>query len=164
MGMTFNLENIIGIDALDVPVRTVDKLSGDFSTLVLDPGKMVGWAGVCYDEYEERTASGSTGYVYVGDPYIEVGQAPWHDALRFKAERVVIERTPFASQRTFDTWPLYYTGAVIAKLYPRDVNFVLPTQLKVNQKWFKLPRGHGLGPHAKDALTHLVGVLVKDAR
>lgn len=156
------LGNVIGIDALDMQVRPTKKLGGDFSLLVLDPGKMVGWAGVCYDEYEEQY--GSDVIYRCDDPYIEVGQAPWHDALSFKAERVFIERTPFAAQRTFDTWPLYYTGAIIAKLYPREPNFVLPTNLKVAQKWYELPKGHGLGLHARDALSHLIHTLVVENR
>lgn len=143
----FHLNNIIGIDSLDLPVEPNANLYGTYELLVLDPGAMVGWAGI-------------RGFTR----QIEVGQAEWHECLRWYCEDVVIERTPFAAQRTFDVWPLYYTGAVVAKVYPREPRFVLPTDLKVAQQWYSLPRRHGLGPHAKDALTHLVGVLVKDGR
>jgi hypothetical protein len=143
--LELRVENFIGAPELDYPIRKAElrtTLSG-YRILVLDPGKTVGWAGLCFGR-------------------IEVGQAPWYKCLDFAAEQVVIERTPFAAQRTFDVWPLYYTGAVIAKMYPREPEYVLPTSLKIAQRWYKLPPGHGLGPHAKDALTHLVWVLGKE--
>lgn len=147
--VTFNLDNIIGIDALDMDVCPTDSVEEwNFSLLVLDPGKMVGWAGVLESTQESLGV---------------VGQAPWYECLDIVAKRVVVERTPYAARRTFDPWPMYYTGMVMAKIFPNEIETVLPTSLKVNQKWFALPKKHGLGPHAKDALTHLVGVLVKDA-
>lgn len=116
-----------------------------YDLLVLDPGRMVGWAGITNN-------------------LIECGQAEWHHALKWDCDAVFIESTPFAARRTFDTWPMWYTGAVIAKVYPQEVKFVQPTDLKAASKWFSLPRGHSLGVHAKDALTHLVGVLVKQSQ
>lgn len=140
--MSFVIENVINVPSLDMRVSPSESLEQDYDLIVLDPGEMVGWAGVRYGA-------------------IEVGQLPWHACLGFGAYQVYIERTPFASRLTFDPWPLYYTGMVIAKLYPMEPHYVLPTNLKVAQKWFKLPRSHGLGPHAKDALAHLVYVLVR---
>lgn len=111
---------------------------------------MVGWAGIpCLDRVH---------------PHIEVGQEAWNDSLFWRAKQVFIESTPFAARRTFDTWPMWYTGAVIAKVYPETPKFVQPTDLKAASKWYSLPRGHSLGVHAKDALTHLVGVLVKQSQ
>lgn len=144
----FHLKNIIGIPALDLPVRRMESLFGSFDVLVLDPGSMVGWAGV--------TAA--------PDKAILVGQDHWHECLRWYSERVWIEETPFAARRTFDVWPIRYDGAVRAKLWPNVPNRVMPTDLTPAKQWFSLPRGHGLGRHAKDALTHLVGVLVRESR
>lgn len=147
------IENIIGIPALDIEIFPLPSLAlcSAFELLVFDPGSMVGWAGV-------------TTYGGTRPRCIEVGQEEWYECFRWRADRVVVERTPFAAQRTFDVWPLYFTGAVLAKLYPQEPEFVLPTDLKVAKRWFELPRKHGLGRHAKDALTHLIGTLVKDAR
>lgn len=118
-----------------------------WSVLVFDPGLTTGWAG-----YDARVG-------------IVVGQLGWNEFAAertWEAFRIVIERTPFAARRTFDTWPLYVTGAVLAHIHPQPVEFVLPTNLKVAKKWFDLPRGHGIGRHAKDALSHLVYTLVRD--
>lgn len=146
----FRLINEIGDSHLDLDVYRKSSLGTYPSAeiLVFDPGEMVGWARLIDmpDEYNK--------------PFIEVGQAPWWQCRDFAAERVVIERTPYAAQRTFDPWPMYFTGIVLGKIYPREPEYVLPTGLKIAKKWYGLPRGHGLGRHAKDALSHLVYTLV----
>lgn len=150
----FQLNNIIGLPMLDIDVYPAEVLTWfpRFDILVFDPGEMVGWAGVATNSLDR------------GYRFIEVGQGPWHECLRFEASRIFIETTPFASQRTFDTWPIRYEGAVRAKIYPKQPGSVRPTDLKVAKKWFRLPRGHGLGRHAKDALTHLIWVLVRESQ
>lgn len=140
----FRLNNIIGIAALDSLVCPMQSLHGDFDILVLDPGEMVGWAGT-------------------RDDFILVGQGPWFECLSWTAYTVYIEATPYAAKRTFDQWPIRYDGAVRAKIFPDFPLSVFPTNLKVARKWYSLPRGHGIGRHAKDALTHLVSVLVRES-
>lgn len=143
---TFHLNNEIGIDALDLPIHPMQSLHGTFDLLVFDPGQFVGWAGV-------------------RDGHVEVGQSPWYEVITsWSCQTVYIERTPFAAIRTFDPWPIRFEGIVHSRLYPIAPKFVSPTSLSVAGRWFSLPKGHGLGRHAKDALTHLVGVLVKEAR
>lgn len=148
----WNLKNIIGIPILDTDVHHKMSLTWfpNYEILVFDPGEMVGWAGIAKDRM--------SGYTY-----IEVGQGPWHECLRFEASTVYVESTPFAARRTFDPWPIRFDGAVRAKLHPKIPLPVSPTTLKVARKWFSLPRKHELGRHAKDALTHLIGVLAKQS-
>jgi hypothetical protein len=153
------LTNLIGMEVLDMPVLAQEKLTtfSRFDLLVFDPGHMVGWAGVVSTaNYVEQNR---VGYLQ----HIEVGQGHWNECLEWVSKQVVIERTPFAARRTFDPWPLYFTGTVLAKMHPQEPSYVMPTNLKVANKWFKLPRGHGLGPHAKDALSHLVYTLVRQS-
>lgn len=146
----FRITNIIAEPSLDIDIYPKSALTTYPSAkiLVFDPGEMVGWAALIDqpDEYSQ--------------PYIEVGQAEWHQCRNFAAERIFIERTPYAARRTFDAAPMHFTGIVLGKMHPRQPSYVLPTSLKVAARWFSLPRGHGLGPHAKDALAHLVYVMV----
>lgn len=143
---SFQLENIIGIPALDIPVHHYQDIAArHFSRLVFDPGQMVGWAGT------------------VDDETIYTGQGEWHTFDEWTADEVWIEATPYAARLTFDPWPIRFDGMVRMMLYPRTPKDVFPTNLHVAKEWFKLPRGHGLGRHSKDALTHLVSVLVRES-
>lgn len=148
----FLLRNIIDIPALDVDVYPKYSLHSatKFDILVFDPGLMVGWAG-------------TTTYGGTKSAHIEAGQGNWYDCMRFRADKVFVETTPYAAQRTFDPWPIRFDGIVRAKIFPQTPHPVFPTNLKVAKKWFALPRGCGLGRHARDALSHLVGVLVKES-
>lgn len=109
--------------------------------LVFDPGQMVGWAAL-------------------ENEYAFVGQGAWYDCRNYLADEIVIEATPYAAKLTFDTWPIMFEGMVRASIWPKEPLMVQPTALKAARNWYSLPRGHGLGRHAKDALTHLVGYLV----
>lgn len=154
---TFRLNNIIDIDVLNVDIYPKPSLDSSlkFDILVLDPGQMVGWAGLA------REGVYTSGGRLTGKrPYIAVGQGEWHQCLRFRAERVFVETTPYAARRTFDPWPIRFDGMVRAKIHPDEPESIYPTNLNVAKKWFSLPRSHGLGRHARDALTHLVHVLV----
>lgn len=155
----FRVENIIGIPSLDVEVYPKLSLAWfpNYDILVFDPGQMVGWAGYAKDTVYDN------GRVLGVVSYIEVGQGHWHECLDWKAKTVYIEMTPYAAVRTFDPWPIRFDGIVHSKLHPRSPLYVQNTDLKVGREWFKLPKGHGLGRHAKDALTHLVHVLVTKA-
>lgn len=145
MDKHFNLKNIIGIESLDANVYNTTVFDGYFDRLVIDPGEMVGWAG---------TADGD----------ILVGQAPWFECIHdgWNANLIYLETTPYAARRTFDPWPMRFDGIVRAKMYPHAPLPVYPMNLNVSRKWFTVPRGSGIGKHARDALTHLVHVLVTD--
>lgn len=156
---TFRLKNIIDIPALDVDIHPKLSLTWHprYDILVFDPGQMVGWAGLAsLGVYKDSRRAGTT-------THIEVGQGEWHECMNWNAQRVFIETTPYAARRTFDPWPIRFDGAVRAKIHPTEPESCFPTNLHVSKEWFSLPRGHGLGRHAKDALTHLVAVLVREA-
>lgn len=158
---SFRLKNIIGLPVLDldiVPRMSLSPLRYDI--LVFDPGQMVGWAGLeSVGIYEDCRL---VGHEY----HIDVGQGEWHECLSFHAKRVFVETTPYAARRTFDPWPIRFDGMLRAILHRHgeEPESVYPTNLDVARHWFSLPRGHGLGRHAKDALTHLVSVLVRESQ
>lgn len=159
---SFRLKNIIGLPVLDLDIKPRMSLTTypHYDILVFDPGQMVGFAGLCGEAVYER------GRLTHVEFHIDVGQGEWHECLSFHAKRVFVETTPYAARRTFDPWPIRFDGMVRAILHPHgeEPESVYPTNLDVARHWFELPKKHGLGRHAKDALTHLVSVLVRESQ
>lgn len=136
-------------------------ISSGYEKLMIDPGEYVGWAALVREPVYHNSRR-----VAWWD-HIECGQGMWWEMLRDRGNfhrvgQVMMESTPVAAIRTMDAWPIRVEGAVRIELFPKEPRMVMPTDLRVARKWFKLPRGHGLGKHANEALAQLLGVLVKD--